>query len=69
MTRLRVNSFTLSLDGYAAGPGQNLDNPLGVGGIALHEFSLLDTPALGYRCSAQVTTPAATHVVLTRRPP
>ena len=30
MPKLRVNSFAISLDGYGAGPGQNLDNPLGV---------------------------------------
>jgi dihydrofolate reductase len=39
MTKLRVHSFTLSLDGYGAGPHQNVDNPLGVGGVALHEWA------------------------------
>jgi dihydrofolate reductase len=38
MSRLRVNAFSVSLDGYAAGPGQSLENPLGVGGKALHEW-------------------------------
>jgi dihydrofolate reductase len=28
----------MSLDGYGAGPGQDLDNPLGVGGLALPEW-------------------------------
>jgi dihydrofolate reductase len=37
--RLRVESFTLSLDGYAAGPGQDLQNPLGRGGAALHAWA------------------------------
>ena len=37
-SRLRVDNFTISLDGYGAGPSQDLSNPLGVGGIALHEF-------------------------------
>ena len=32
MTRVRVESFTISLDGYGAGAGQDIDNPLGVGG-------------------------------------
>lgn len=32
MPRLRVLSFGLSLDGYGAGPNQDLQNPLGVGG-------------------------------------
>ena len=31
MPKLRVHSFPISLDGYGAGPGQDLDNPLGVG--------------------------------------
>jgi len=38
MPRLRVHSFTLSLDGYAAGPNQSRDHPIGVGGRALHEW-------------------------------
>jgi dihydrofolate reductase len=38
MPRLRVHSFAISLDGYGAGPDQNLENPLGVGGLALHEW-------------------------------
>ena len=38
MTKLRVQSFSLSLDGYGAGPHQDLANPLGVGGMALHQW-------------------------------
>jgi dihydrofolate reductase len=38
MSKLRVHCFAVSLDGYGAGPGQSLANPLGVGGIALHEW-------------------------------
>jgi dihydrofolate reductase len=38
MPKLRVHSFAISLDGYGAGPNQNLDNPLGAGGEALHEW-------------------------------
>jgi dihydrofolate reductase len=38
MTKLKVRSFAVSLDGYAAGPDQSLDNPLGVGGTRLHEW-------------------------------
>ena len=38
MSRLRVHSFAISLDGYGAVPKQDLDNPLGVGGVALHEW-------------------------------
>ncbi len=38
MTQLRVNCFGLSLDGYGAGPGQDLANPMGIGGMALHNW-------------------------------
>jgi dihydrofolate reductase len=37
--RLRVHCFSISLDGYGAGPNQDLANPLGVGGLALHEWA------------------------------
>src|SRR6266404_1377070 len=40
MSKLRVHGFTISLDGYGAGPNQDLDNPLGVGGVALHEWAV-----------------------------
>ncbi len=40
MSKLRVESFTISLDGFGAGPGQDLNNPLGVGGNALHGWAL-----------------------------
>jgi dihydrofolate reductase len=38
MSKLRVHAFTISLDGYGAGPDQGLKNPLGVGGESLHEW-------------------------------
>jgi len=38
MAKLRVHNFAVSLDGYAAGPDQSLDDPLGVGGTALHDW-------------------------------
>jgi dihydrofolate reductase len=38
MPRLRVQCFAVSLDGYGAGPEQSVQNPLGVGGEALHEW-------------------------------
>ncbi|TIM61809.1 MAG: dihydrofolate reductase, partial [Mesorhizobium sp.] len=40
MSKLRVNAFTLSLDGYGAGPDQTLENPLGVGGEGLHKWMI-----------------------------
>jgi dihydrofolate reductase len=39
MPKLRVHNFSLSLDGYAAGPDQDVDNPIGLGGRALHEWA------------------------------
>jgi len=38
MSRLRVHCFSVSLDGYGAGPRQDRENPLGVGGHALHDW-------------------------------
>lgn len=38
MPGLRVSSFSISIDGYGAGPGQDLDHPLGVGGPELFDW-------------------------------
>jgi len=38
MSKLRVHAFGISVDGYGAGPSQSLENPLGVGGLALHDW-------------------------------
>jgi dihydrofolate reductase len=38
MSKLRVHNVSVSLDGYAAGPDQGPDNPLGMGGERLHEW-------------------------------
>ena len=40
MPRLRVAAFSVSLDGYGAGPDQSLEKPLGAGGEMLHEWAL-----------------------------
>jgi dihydrofolate reductase len=37
--KLCVRCFAVSIDGYGAGPRQDIENPLGVGGTALHEWS------------------------------
>lgn len=39
MSKLVIRAFSISLDGYGAGPDQSLENPLGVGGEALHEWA------------------------------
>lgn len=38
MSRVRVNSFAISIDGFGAGPEQSLENPLGLGGSQLHDW-------------------------------
>ncbi len=38
MSRLLVRNYSISLDGYGAGPHQDLENPLGVGGSQLHQW-------------------------------
>jgi dihydrofolate reductase len=48
MSRLVVRSFSISLDGYGAGPNQDLANPLGVGGPRIMEWFF------GTRCFARL---------------
>lgn len=38
MSKLRVQSFSISIDGYSAGPSQDVQNPLGVRGTELMEW-------------------------------
>ena len=38
MSKVRILNFTISLDGYGAGPNQAVDSPLGVGGEELHNW-------------------------------
>lgn len=38
MSRLRVASFGVSIDGFGSGPNQDLKNPLGVRGPELMEW-------------------------------
>jgi dihydrofolate reductase len=39
MSKVRIH-ITMSLDGYAAGPDQSLEEPLGKGGEAIHEWMI-----------------------------
>lgn len=39
MSKLRVESFSISIDGFGAGPDQSLENPLGRGGTGLHTWA------------------------------
>jgi len=38
MSKLRVHCFSVSIDGFGAGPNQDLENPLGVGGKGLPQW-------------------------------
>jgi dihydrofolate reductase len=38
MSKVIVANFSLSIDGYGAGPDQSLDDPLGKGGHAVHNW-------------------------------
>jgi dihydrofolate reductase len=38
MSRLRVHNYSISLDGFGAGPNQSRETPLGEGGEELHEW-------------------------------
>jgi len=38
MSKLKVQAFSVSIDGFGAGPDQSLENPLGVGGTTLPEW-------------------------------
>ena len=40
MQKLRVESFTISLDGFGAGPDQDVNNPIGIGGTSLHGWAI-----------------------------
>ncbi len=39
MNKLRVHCLSISADGYGAGPNQTLENPMGEGGFALHDWA------------------------------
>ena len=38
MSKLRFK-ISMSLDGFVAGPNQSVENPLGIGGMRLHEWA------------------------------
>lgn len=40
MSKLRVHCFSVSVDGFGAGPNQSLENPLGVGCEDLHRWMI-----------------------------
>jgi hypothetical protein len=82
MPNVRVHNFAISLDGYGAGPDQDVDHPLGVGGNRLHTWAFktrsgrqmlgqsggedLDGGTQGYECVELVSSPSVTHARLAR---
>ena len=38
MPNINVSAFSISADGYGAGPSQSLENPIGIGGMGLHPW-------------------------------
>jgi dihydrofolate reductase len=40
MSKVKVAGFSISMDGFGAGPDQDLKNPMGRGGMALHPWLL-----------------------------
>ena len=43
MTKVRVGAFSISVDGFGAGPDQDLEHPLGVRGEELHQWAFATT--------------------------
>ena len=62
MSKLRVLSFAVSLDGFSADTDQSLEYPLGE---AL--FAGLDLDALGYECTGMQPGERAVHMRLRKR--
>lgn len=56
MARLRVHGFTISLDGYAAGPNQRVGSPFGDAPEGLHEWMLATRTVRSARGEAGATT-------------
>lgn len=44
MTKVRIHNFSISLEGYGAGPNQDRENGLGVGGEELHNWLVKTAP-------------------------
>jgi dihydrofolate reductase len=38
MAKVKVQAFSISIDGFGAGPRQSLNDPLGIGGTTLHQW-------------------------------
>jgi dihydrofolate reductase len=61
VSRLRVLAFSISLDGYGAGPRQTREEPLGVGGESLHDW-LVHTPTFKGRHGGGAAAPTEADI-------
>ena len=52
MSELRLHDFSVSLDGFGAGPEQGEEHPLGVGGERLHDWAFDDATDVDRRFRA-----------------
>src|SRR5215831_14679884 len=57
MSKLKVCAYGISIDGFGAGPEQALENPMGVGGMALHDW------VLGTKTFRQIHADFAEHLI------
>ena len=72
MPRLIVHGFTISLDGYGAGPAQSLEAPMGTGGQGLHPWLLrtqyfqkthVSRPPATFRCAQNNEASSSSRVI------
>ncbi len=62
MPKVKVAAFSISLDGYAAGPRQDLHNPLGVRGLELHNWFFLTEAFKKMHGQSGGTSPGTTGI-------
>lgn len=70
VSRLLVLGYSISLDGYGAGPRQSREEPLGVGGEKparlARDHSHVHRDARRRRCPAGMASAKATHYIIAK---
>ncbi len=56
-------NLSISLDGFAAGPNQGPDDPLGVGGMRLHDWAQSGEPGVDAEIAKQITEGVGAHIM------
>jgi dihydrofolate reductase len=59
MSKVKVAAFSISLDGFGAGPRQDINNPLGVRGLELHNWVFLTEAFKKVHSQSGDTSPGA----------